>query len=108
MPPLESHRSNIVTLQSELARIVTHRLPVTMKLSKRLGHGESLQPEDLQMLQRVLQEAQRAAMLAADAPTYREMAVKMIHLHMDILRRAGTSDRELHVRISPATQQRKC
>jgi hypothetical protein len=76
------------TSQVLIERFVEYRLPMLLKIKKRVDAGETLNDGDIDILARILEQEKDFGGFAERYPKYKEMIAKVIDLYNDITEKA--------------------
>lgn len=71
-----------------IERFEKERLPRLLKIKDRVDQGQTLDPVDLDFLERVLNDAQVNQNLIDAIPQCRDLFARVVHLYRDITARA--------------------
>jgi hypothetical protein len=76
------------TIQVLLNRLTTLRLPRALELKARVDDGEKLDDNDIEFLERVMEDASSAQNLIARHPELHELATRLVSLYSEITAKA--------------------
>ena len=76
------------TIQVLLNRLTTLRLPRALELKARVDGGETLDDNDIEFLERVMEDAGNAQSLITRHPELHELATRLVSLYSEITSKA--------------------
>lgn len=76
------------TIQVLLNRLTTLRLPRALELKARVDGGETLDDNDIEFLERVMEDAGNAQSLITRHPELHELAARLVSLYSEITSKA--------------------
>lgn len=76
------------TIQVLLNRLTTLRLPRALELKARVDGGETLDDNDIEFLERVMEDAGNAQSLITRHPELHELATRLVSLYGEITSKA--------------------
>jgi hypothetical protein len=82
------------TIQVLLNRLTTLRLPRALELKARVDEGGTLDDNDIEFLERVIEDASSAQSLVARHPELHELAARLVSLYSDITSKALQNEQE--------------
>ncbi|MEN8109153.1 MAG: hypothetical protein ABFS22_14260 [Pseudomonadota bacterium] len=91
---MNEHKHDAGVIQALLDRLNNQRLPRLMDLKDKIDTGEILSDLDLQFLEEVFADAQKARPLIDRHPEYRELSARVIRLYKDILDKAVENEKK--------------
>ena len=80
--------SDAGTIQVLLERLNTYRLPRALAIKQRLDHGERLTDNDIDFMQRVLEDAGSVQHLGIKHPEYQSLMARLVGLYHEIMNKA--------------------
>jgi len=85
---VSQNNSDLGVITVLLRRVSTQRLPRIMALKERVDRGERLDHYDLNYLEHVLKDTQRALPIVERHPEYQPLACKLITLYREVIDKA--------------------
>ena len=82
------------TIQVLLNRLTTLRLPRALEMKARVDNGETLDTNDIEFLERVMEDANTAHNLIARHPELQDLAMRLVSLYGEITNKALQNEQE--------------